>query len=74
MRDRPPQGPYASDAQLTDAILDNLWDGNAYNCPVCDHSTPTRSDFIPHLQQHIDDILRGRIPYSIPIPTPPKRD
>lgn len=74
MRDRPPQPPYASDQQLTDVILSNLWDGTKYTCPVCQETKTTRHEIIPHLQQHIDDILAGKIPHRRPIPPPPTRE
>ena len=74
MRQGPPPSPYVSDEQLTEAILRNLWDGSKWPCPICDYSTDKRNDIIIHLQGHINDILAGRIPYSRPIPTPPKRE
>jgi len=74
MRERPPEPSYASDEQLTEVILSNLWDGSKYICPVCKHSTPSRDDIIPHLQKHIDDIMAGRIPFSRPFPKPSSKE
>ncbi|MBA7695206.1 hypothetical protein ES703_103828 [subsurface metagenome] len=73
MSPRPPEPPYVSDEQLTEAILSNLWDGDRYKCPMCNYSTPSRDEIVPHLQGHINDIMAGRIPFSHPIPELPKR-
>lgn len=71
MRERPPDSPFTSDEQLTEAILSNLWDGSKYNCPTCKYSTPSRDQIVPHLQKHIDDFMAGKIPFSHPIPKLP---
>jgi len=74
MREGPPGAPYASDTQLTEAILANLWDGSKWQCPNCDYATDKRNEIIIHLQGHINDILAGRIPYRHPIPELPKKE
>ena len=60
-----PQTPYATDAHLTEAILEHIWQGDAYLCPTCGFTTPERALIIPHLQQHIDEFLSGKGPFAI---------